>query len=59
MGEVWWNARVEIVVPFDTPEEAAAAFRNDETMDRLYELFGDSAVMRFDVEEAVEGAWPY
>jgi hypothetical protein len=59
MSDTWWNARIEVVVPFDTAEEAATAFRDDATIDRLYELFGDSAVMRFDVEEAIEGVWPY
>jgi hypothetical protein len=57
--ERWWNAVVEIMVPFDTEEEARNAFRDDETIEAVFAIFGPPAVMSFRVEEAVEGVWPY
>jgi hypothetical protein len=43
--ERWWNCVVEVTVPFDTPEEARNAFTDDETIDRLFEILGNSAVI--------------
>jgi hypothetical protein len=55
----WWNAVSEIRVPFDTPEDARAAFEDDDTFDRLFEIFGDNATIGGRIEQAVEGVWPY
>jgi len=55
----WWNAVVAIRVPFDTPEEARDAFTDDETIDRLFDIFGNNATIGGTVEEAVEGVWPF
>ena len=51
--------RREIRVPFDTPEEARGAFIDDETIDRLLDIFGNNATISGTVEEAVEGVWPF
>ncbi len=53
----WWNAVIE--VPFDTPEQAREAFTDDETIDRLVNIFGSNATIGGTVEEAVEGVWPF
>jgi hypothetical protein len=50
----WWNAVVEIWIPFDTPEEAREAFTDDDTLDRLFEIFGENTVIGGRIEEAVE-----
>jgi hypothetical protein len=55
----WWNAVVEIRVPFDTPEQARDAFVDDDTVDALYAIFGGSATLSGYVEEFVEGVWPH
>ena len=36
----WWNAVVEIMVPFDTEEEARNAFTNNETIEAVIAIFG-------------------
>lgn len=54
MSERWWNFVVEVRVPFDTPEEAREAFTDEETIDRLFEIFGTSAVISGRVEEATD-----
>jgi hypothetical protein len=54
MVERWWNCVVEIVVPFDTPEEARNAYTDDETLDRLFEIFGENVVISGRVEEATD-----
>jgi len=52
--ERWWNCVVEITVPFDTPEEAMTAFTDDETIGRLFEIFGGDAVISGRIEEATD-----
>jgi hypothetical protein len=52
--ERWWNCIVEVRVAFDSPEEARNAFTGDETIDRLFEIFGDSAVITGRIEEATD-----
>ncbi len=44
--ERWWNCVVEVTVPFDTSEEAKNAVTDDETIDRLFEIFGNNALDR-------------
>lgn len=56
--ERWWNAVIEITVPFDTAEEAIA-FSHGEVVERLVEILGPTASVGGTVEEAVEGIWPY
>ncbi len=55
----WWNAVIEIRIPFDTFEEARHAFTDDDTIDRLFDIFGNNATIGGSVEEAVEGVWPF
>jgi hypothetical protein len=43
---------IEVVVPFDTPEEARNAHTDDETIDRLFEIFGNNVVISVRIEEA-------
>jgi hypothetical protein len=50
--ERWWNCVIEITVPFDTAEEARNAFTDEETIDRLFEIFGNNVVMGGRIEEA-------
>jgi hypothetical protein len=57
--ERWWNAIIQVTLPFDTAEEAQAAVHDGDTADRLIEVFGDNAVISGRIEEAVEGVWPY
>jgi hypothetical protein len=57
MAERWWNAVVEITVPFDTREEAMEAFTDDDTLDCLFDIFGGSAVIGGRIEEAVGEGW--
>lgn len=52
--ERWWNCVIEVVVPFDTPEEARNPFTDDDTLDALFKLFGNSAVISGRVEEATD-----
>jgi hypothetical protein len=52
--ERWWNCVVEVTVPFDTAEEARNAFTDDETLDALFALFGENAVIGGRVEEATD-----
>ena len=54
MGDRWWNAVVEVTVPFDTAEEAREAFTDDDTIDRLFEIFGSNAVIGWRIEEVIE-----
>ena len=49
--ERWWNCVVEVTVPFDK-EEARNAFTDDETIDHLFGIFGESAVIGGRIEEA-------
>lgn len=62
--ERWWNVRVEIVMPFDTEEEARAFIDADAWADEFGEVAhklmgGCREVMNAGIEEAVEGVWPY
>lgn len=52
--ERWWNCVVEVTVPFDSEEEARNAFTDDETIDRLFEIFGNNAVIGGRIEEATD-----
>jgi hypothetical protein len=54
MAERRWNCVVEIVVRFDTPEEARDAYTDDETLDRLFEIFGENVLISGWVEEATD-----
>ena len=54
----WWNAVIEIRVPFDTAEEAEA-FPDGDVIDRLIEILGRNVSIGGRIEEAVEGVWPY
>jgi hypothetical protein len=45
---------IEVVVPFDTPEEARNAHADDETIDRLFEIFGNNVVISVRIEEATD-----
>ncbi len=47
--ERWWNAVVEVTVPFDTAEEAREAFTDDDTIDRLFDIFEQPATSAAEV----------
>lgn len=56
--ERWWNVRIELLVPFDTEEEARAAV-DDPAMERFmivaHDLFdGCRNVMTTAIEEATD-----
>ena len=52
--ERWWNCVIEVTVPFDTPEDARNAFTGEGTINRLFEILRNNAVIGERIQEAME-----